>query len=155
MTRRLGIGLLTMLAACATAAPGDLDPFPTAEEGMTRFVVRLPALDDEDSARLELIVGKELEVDCNQHRYGAALEKKTVSGWGYGYYVVPSVSGPMSTLMACPEGKKERRFVRAAIDDALVRYNSRLPVVVYLPEGFELRYRVWTAGDDTVSAGTE
>jgi ecotin len=31
----------------------------------------------------------------------------------------------------------------------LLRYNSRLPLVVYLPDGVEVRYRIWR-GDGTV-----
>ena len=31
-------------------------------------------------------------------------------------------------------------------ESTLVRYNSRLPVVVFVPEGMALRYRVWRAG---------
>ena len=31
-------------------------------------------------------------------------------------------------------------------DGFLLRYNSRLPVVVYVPQGFDVRYRIWTAG---------
>ena len=31
----------------------------------------------------------------------------------------------------------------------LIRYNSRLPVVVYAPEGVELRYRIWKADPET------
>jgi ecotin len=27
----------------------------------------------------------------------------------------------------------------------LILYNSRLPVVVYAPEGVEVRYRIWRA----------
>ena len=27
----------------------------------------------------------------------------------------------------------------------LLRYNSRLPIVVYVPEGVEVRYRLWSA----------
>jgi serine protease inhibitor ecotin len=26
-----------------------------------------------------------------------------------------------------------------------IRYNTRLPVVVYAPEGVEVRYRIWSA----------
>jgi len=26
-----------------------------------------------------------------------------------------------------------------------IRYNSRLPVVVYAPKGYEVRYRIWNA----------
>ena len=31
----------------------------------------------------------------------------------------------------------------------LIRYNSRLPIVVYAPEGVEIRYRIWSAGPET------
>jgi ecotin len=30
----------------------------------------------------------------------------------------------------------------------LIRYNSRLPIVVYVPEGVEVHYRVWQAGQE-------
>jgi ecotin len=28
----------------------------------------------------------------------------------------------------------------------LINYNSKLPVVVYVPEGMDLKYRIWKAG---------
>jgi ecotin len=31
---------------------------------------------------------------------------------------------------------------------SLIRYNSRLPLVVYAPEGVEVRYRIWTAAPE-------
>jgi ecotin len=52
----------------------------------------------------------------------------------------------MSTMMAAPEGsEKVERFVPGS--PLLIRYNSRLPIVVYAPEGYEIRYRIWAAGD--------
>jgi ecotin len=41
------------------------------------------------------------------------------------------------------------RFITLGGEPYLIRYNNRLPVVVYAPEGVELRYRVWTAGAET------
>jgi len=32
----------------------------------------------------------------------------------------------------------------------MIRYNSRLPVVIYSPEGVEIRYRIWEAGEEQV-----
>ncbi|MBW2490657.1 MAG: proteinase inhibitor I4 serpin, partial [Deltaproteobacteria bacterium] len=32
------------------------------------------------------------------------------------------------------------------------RYNSRLPVVVYVPEGVEVRYRIWRAEPESKKA---
>ena len=42
-----------------------------------------------------------------------------------------------------PGGKKVEAFVGGA--PLKIRYNSRLPVVVYAPEGVEVRYRIWSA----------
>ena len=41
------------------------------------------------------------------------------------------------------------KFVSA--QPQLVRYNSRLPLVVYAPEGYEVRYRIWKAGKSKAS----
>ena len=37
-------------------------------------------------------------------------------------------------------------FVRGGGEPALIRYNSRLPLVVYAPTDVEVRYRIWSAG---------
>jgi ecotin len=45
-----------------------------------------------------------------------------------------------------PDAPKVDRFVTLGGEPYMVRYNSRLPIVVYVPTGTEVRYRVWTAG---------
>jgi ecotin len=53
--------------------------------------------------------------------------------------------------MAPPEGApKVKAFVTAA--PLHVRYNSRLPIVVYVPSGYEVRYRIWSASETTHKA---
>ena len=50
------------------------------------------------------------------------------------------------TLMAVdPNAPKVNRFITLGGEPYLIRYNSRLPIVVYVPEGVEVRYRIWTA----------
>jgi ecotin len=52
------------------------------------------------------------------------------------------------TLMAVdPNAPKVDRFISLGGEPYLIRYNSRLPVVVYVPEGAEVRYRIWRAGE--------
>lgn len=147
---------LASLSACAHAAKLEATaPYPAAEAGYTRYAIHLPALAAEHEAKLEIQVGKTMEVDCNQHGFRAQLAEHTLQGWGYSYYRVKDIKGPISTLMACPGQSKTRKFVTAGGDDFILRYNSKLPVVVYIPEGFELRYRVWHATPDFQNAQPE
>ena len=54
-----------------------------------------------------------------------------------------------TTLIGVPPGApKVTRFVTMATTGP-VRYNSKLPVIVYVPEGLEVRYRLWKAEPDT------
>lgn len=121
-------------------------PYPKADKGMKREVIQLAPEKDESTLKVELLIGQTLEVDCNRHRLGGELESKTLEGWGYDYYVFDKVSSPVSTMMACPDGKKEKKFITAYLgDDGMVRYNSKLPIVVYTPENVEVKYRIWKA----------
>lgn len=140
---------LACMSGSALAAEQPLEkvaPYPQAEKGMKRQVIQLPAQKDESALMVELLIGKTLEVDCNHHRLGGELESKTLEGWGYDYYVMEKVSGPMSTMMACPDQKKSKKFITASLgDDGMLRYNSKLPIVVYTPDNVEVKYRVWEA----------
>jgi len=50
------------------------------------------------------------------------------------------------TLIAVdPNVPKVERFITLGGDPYLIRYNSRLPIVVYVPEDAEVRYRIWKA----------
>lgn len=130
-------------------------PYPQAEKGMKRQVIQLPAQEDESGYKVELLIGKTLEVDCNQHRLGGQLENKTLEGWGYDYYVFDKVTSPVSTMMACPDGKKEEKFVTAYLgENSLLRYNSKLPIVVYTPDTVDVKYRIWKAEEKIENAVT-
>ena len=146
MSRILLLLPFLWVAACAVAMPEqDLEPWPAAKAGETRYVIQLPALEDESGRRVELRIGKELEIDCNRHWFGGKLEREVVAGWGYPLYRLADAAGPASTMMACPEEEKRVAFVAVNLDDPFVGYNSKLPIVVYVPEGFIVRYRVWSA----------
>lgn len=135
------------LAALVAQAADNMKAFPPADEGMTRHVLHLPKLDDESLFRLELIVGKTVLTDANNiYFFGGKIEEETIEGWGFPRYMVKEL-GPMGgTLMAVdPDAPKDARFVRLAGEPYLIRYNSRLPTVVYVPEGVEVRYRIWRA----------
>ncbi len=121
----------------------DLKPFPPAEKGMVRHVIRLPEQPDESLLQVELIVGKTIKDDMVNHKvYCGKIEEVTIKGWGYTRYVVSDLGGILSTLIG-GSGPLVDRFVTLGGPPYLIRYNSRLPVVVYVPEGAEVRYRFW------------
>jgi len=124
--------------------------FPPAEEGMVRYVLQLPKEEDESALKVELIVGKTVQVDeQNRYFFGGKIEEETIKGWGFTRYKVSRL-GPMAgTRMAVdPNAPKVARFITIGGDPYIIRYNSRLPIVVYVPEGVEVRYRIWTAGTE-------
>ena len=140
--------ILCFLFAVLSVHAGDnMKAFPPPEEGQLRYVVQLPAQDDETNFKVELIVGKTVQVDeKNQYFFGGQILEETIAGWGFPRYIVKAL-GPMAgTLMAVdPNAPKVDRFIRLGGGPYLVRYNSRLPIVIYVPEGVEVRYRIWKA----------
>ncbi|MDX5373105.1 MAG: serine protease inhibitor ecotin [Pseudomonadaceae bacterium] len=147
----LALACALPLAACA-ATPEALKPYPAAAEGFTRHVIDLPAQANEADFRVELIAGKTLEVDCNRQRLGGRWQEKTVQGWGYGYYELDQVVPAMSTLMACPDDSRRQAFVAVGGEPLLVRYNSKLPLVIYAPAEVQVRYRIWATAADSSPA---
>ena len=141
-------------AWAADAQPLEkIAPWPKAESGMKRQVIQLTPQEDESTLKVELLIGQTMEVDCNQHRLGGKLESKTLEGWGYDYYIFETAASPGSTMMACPDGKKTQKFVTAWLGDKeMLRYNSRLPIVVYVPDNIEVKYRIWKAEENVQSA---
>ncbi|MEO0474767.1 MAG: ecotin family protein [Planctomycetota bacterium] len=123
--------------------------YPKAEEGMVRYVLFLEPKADESLYQVELIVGKVIETDgVNRYGFGGKIDTQSVKGWGYTKYVVAkgSLENPFSTRIGVPAGTpKVKEFVRIGGGPMLVRYNSKLPLVVYVPAGGEVRYRVWQA----------
>lgn len=149
------IGLAGLCAQANAAKLEDVAPYPKAEDGFTRQVIHLKAEPAEENLKVEIIAGKTLDVDCNSQRLGGTLEEKNLEGWGYPFYRLGKVSGPMSTLMACPGGETRKDFVPVIGDGFLLRYNSKLPIVVYAPKDVEVRYRIWSASKTTGKATAE
>jgi len=56
--------------------------------------------------------------------------------------------------MACPDKKQSKKFVTTHLGEGnnIVRYNSKLPIVVYVPNDIAVKYRVWSAPEELNSA---
>lgn len=152
---RLAVFLFLLLSSVATGAENPpLDAFPDARAGMTRFVIHLPAMaNSEANYSVEIVAGRVIRTDgVNQMRMDAALESRPLPGWGYTYYEVTGTGQVAGTLMAPPpDAVPVDDFVHGA--PLTLPYNSRLPVVVYAPAGFQIRYRIWAAAEAYLTAG--
>lgn len=136
--------MIVSIASAATDTAEILKPFPAAEKGTSRYVIDLPTLQDESTAKVQIIAGKTTEIDCNTRSFGGTITEENLEGWGYSYYTVSALTGPISTMMACLDNTVQEGFV-AMQDAPLIRYNSKLPVVIYAPEDVTVKYRIWQA----------
>jgi len=137
--------LIAFLVVAEAFAADSLKAFPPAEEGMQRHVINLPRQEDETAFKVELIVGKTVRTDARNHYFfGGTIETENIPGWGIERHIVYKL-GPMAgTQMAIdPHAPLVERFVSLGGEPRLLRYNSRLPLVIYVPTGVEVRHRIW------------
>lgn len=118
----------------------QIDMFPKAKEGFKQVYIHLPVAKNENDLKVEFFVGAEKLLDCNKHFLMGKINTQDLQGWGYNYYEVESNGETGGTLMACPDQKKTKKFV--SLQPEIVRYNSKLPLVFYVPKDLEVRYRV-------------
>ena len=84
MKRAFPIAALAFFAAALSVQAADnMKAFPPAEPGMVRHVLQLPEQKDESAHKVELIVGKTVEIDAvNSYFFGGTIEEETIQGWG-------------------------------------------------------------------------
>lgn len=120
--------------------------YPQPPAGKERKVILLPHKErgEEDDFQVELVVGRTMVTDgINAYRLGGRIVSRDIEGWGFTYHDVEGdLQNAAQTLVGGPENPAPR-FV--AGPRTLIPYNSRLPVVVMVPEGCELKWRVWRA----------
>jgi ecotin len=148
------IVLLLLCSFTAIAQPDPLKAFPAAKDGQQRVVIAVPAEENEYDRKIELIIGKTVPTDgVNRHFFGGKVEEVELKGWGYSYFELKEL-GPMAgtRMGVLGNAKPVDTFVRVSHELPLLRYNSRMPIVVYVPNGVEVRYRIWKAGDEINTA---
>jgi ecotin len=147
MKTSLSIALVLLMMAGLAFGADYMQAFPPAEDGMTRHVIHLPQQEDESAFRVELIVGKTVRTDAvNRYFFGGTLETENIPGWSFTRYVLREL-GPMAgtRIAVDPNAPQVDRFIGLGGEERLLRYNSRLPLVVYVPAGVEVRHRIWRA----------
>ncbi|UNY98749.1 ecotin family protein [Zhouia spongiae] len=153
-----GISLIAFLCLTSVAMgqsslrKTDLSVFPKPEKGFKQMVIEVPHSDNDAQKRIEFVVGKWMEVDtCNKHGLQGSIEEKDLKGWGYNYYIFNTNGNVMSTQMACLDKKMVSKFISG--QPKMVRYNGKLPVVIYVPEGYDVQFKIFKAEEDVYQAG--
>lgn len=118
----------------------EIEMFPKAKEGYKQVYIQLPVAKNEQDLKVEFFVGTEKMLDCNNYFLMGSVKSQDLQGWGYNYYEVESNGETAGTLMACLDKKTTKKFVY--IKPEITRYNSKLPLVFYVPKDLEVRYRV-------------
>ena len=130
--------------SASAEAQKALMAFPVAENGQRRGLIWLetdPNSTDEGSLWVEFRVGVRALVDgVNHYRLSGALHKRSVEGWGFDSYYYEGESRVASTRMGTQGATAHEETVWNT--SQLIRYNSRLPLVVYMPAQLHLSYRV-------------
>ena len=95
--------LLFLFAVPAGQAADNMKAFPPAEEGMVRYVLQLPKQADESAFKVELIVGKTVQIDeINTYFFGGRIEEETIEGWGFTRYKVSKLGPQYRTSHPMP-----------------------------------------------------
>lgn len=128
----------------------DLSMYPKSSKALNRFVISLPVKANEGLYNLEIWSGKTKLVDCNKQIISGKFNKHTIKGWGYSYYEFIPNDHQLSTKMACPDTTLVEKFIRSNTEH--IRYNSKLPVVVYCPKEYQVQYAIWSKNETPIKA---
>ncbi len=153
------LSLSALAALPGVAIPRlNLTGYPDPAPGLKRWVIQPSGLlpksaDPLISAhpldwRIQLIVGQTVRLDCNTKRLlGSGVTMRMLpKASGKALFEVKGPVAVISTKMACPDDQPTRTsFLSLGKQPYLVPYNASWPIVVDLPVGTELRWRVWKA----------
>lgn len=141
----------SIFAFAQTTYKVDLKPFPKAEQGMKQVVIEVPHSEQDQNKKIEILVGKEMETDkCNRYSLGGSFDSKELQGWGYNYLTFKTNGNVASTRMVCADNSKISQFVTS--QGYLMNYNGRMPIVLYIPDGYEAKFNIYTTDGDLYSA---
>jgi ecotin len=131
----------------------DTKIFPEPKKGYTQFVIEVPfsSMEEDANKKIEIFVGKYADVDtCNHHSLTGEFQTKDLQGWGYSYYEFQSKGDIVGTMMGCGNHQKVSKFISS--QGLLLNYNGRMPIVLYVPEGFEVQFKIYKAEPETYKA---
>lgn len=143
--------VLTLNMHAQEKKEGSIETLPAVEEGYSRVLIELPEIKGKEQLyQVELFAGKEMETDrCNTYALMGEFSEETMEGTGHKYFYARTQGQVVKSMKDCPEGETKKQFVCFACH--LIPYSSKVPIVVCVPNGFDIRYRIWQTDDRKIS----
>ena len=119
--------------------------YPIPQEGWEKVEVILPVIKKGNGEyRVEFTVGFEMETDlCNPYSLIGEWTEHEVKNTNFVYFIASTKGQVVKAMNECPNEKTKSQFV--GLKSNSIVYNGEQSLVVYIPEGYQLRYRLWSA----------
>lgn len=125
----------------------SIAPYPDPKENEVRNVIWLKKFRNEENYKIEIISFKKGVRDCNQTSYQTTLSRNTLEGWGYSYFTINNLDeiNPVSTMLPCASPEIYLADIPVALtgSESMLRYNSKLPLVIYAPKDIQVKVKIW------------
>ncbi|MFW1735996.1 ecotin family protein [Acinetobacter sp. ULE_I001] len=140
----LVLGVLALsISAHANKGVNDLNVYPPVKKDQNRNVIVLEPKENEDDYRVLITASIEGMQDCNTKSRSAKYTEKVVEGMQYPYYEVGKIGDVVTTLMGCSEMPQMGEIPINLSGNTILRYNSKLPIVVYASNGIKINSKIF------------
>jgi len=140
----LVLGVLALsISAHANKGVNDLNVYPPVKKDQNRNVIVLEPKENEDDYRVLITASIDGMQDCNTKSRSAKYTEKVVEGMQYPYYEVGKIGDVVTTLMGCSEMPQMGEIPINLSGNTILRYNSKLPIVVYASNGIKINSKIF------------
>lgn len=116
-------------------------------QNFAKNVIKLQKLENERDYKVEIVFAKSLEVDCNNHFLEGGKLKEKPTKEPVLLYEFDAKAELASTMMMCPDGKKEKKLVYYSFTKTL-NYDSYMPIVIKAPKDVAVKYKIYKKIDE-------
>lgn len=130
--------------------------YPQPKEGFKRVDLLLPKKENQENLQVEVRFSYEMEMlDCENGSFSLfpniLSQKFGIGNARYPYYLIENANTEVMVMRSsdCDNAKDEEKKKVLIYSDQEVKYNyqSSYPVPFYIPENWNLVYRIWSTSD--------
>jgi ecotin len=144
MKKILVLSLVAFATASFAQVKSNVNGYPKPDSKSVQKVITLAPIADEDSHYVEIMVGKKTTTDaCNTYVLQGELKVDYAQDSHNHFYKFTTDGTIMSSAVGCLDTKTFEKVAYAQSEN--VKYDSKNPIVVYVPKGYEVDYKIWSS----------